>query len=84
MVPKIPINDTKLLVFSYQHDIKYFQLDRVTLFTALYNSQNYNTQIEKFANVAQSNEHPSGLHSEKSFLNLVNPNQIWIVITIFR
>ena len=24
------------------------------------------------------------VHTEKSFLNLVNPNQIWIVITIFR
>ena len=24
------------------------------------------------------------VHTEKYFLNLVNPNQIWIVITIFR
>ena len=23
-------------------------------------------------------------YAEKSFLNLVNPNQMWIVITIFR
>ena len=24
------------------------------------------------------------LHTDKSFRNLVNPNQIWIVITLFR